>query len=89
MTFLKSCFNFKLFKESLKQQKYLMILHTILLFMITTLPALVIYNNSLEYNEVLETYDARSITQMLSGFNPYMMMLLTVAAVVTSIAIHF
>jgi len=85
MTFLKSCFNFKLFKESLKQQKYLMILHTILLFMITTLPALVIYNNSLEYNEVLETYDARSITQMLSGFNPYMMMLLTVAAVVTSI----
>lgn len=85
MTFLKSFFDKKFFWENLKQQKYLMILHTILLFICTTLPALVVYNDAISFNEPLQKYSAQDLASLLSGYNPFLMVLLTVMAIVTSI----
>lgn len=87
MTSLKSCFNFKLFRESFKQQKYIMILHTIMLFVVTTLPALVAKNNmdtAMSRASVDYSYMLRDIAMYLSGMNPAMMLLLTAASAVTA-----
>ena len=87
MTSLKSCFNFKLFRESFKQQKYIMILHTIMLFVVTTLPALVAKNNmdtAMSRASVDYSYILRDIAMYLSGMNPAMMLLLTAASAVTA-----
>ncbi len=88
MTSLKSFFNTKLFWENLKQQKYLMILHTILLFIVSTLPALIIYNDAVQFDEALTVYRAKDIAELFSGNNPFMMVLLTAVGVVTSIFLY-
>lgn len=85
MTSRKSYFNFKLFKQSAKQQKYIVLLHTILLFLCTTLPAVIEYNNSMNGNP--EKYTFQTIAELLSGLNPIIMLLLLAAAIITSISL--
>lgn len=85
MTSRKSYFNFKFFKQSAKQQKYILLLHTILLFLCTTLPAVIEFNNL--SNGTPEKYAFQTIAELLSGFNPIIMLLLMAAAIITSISL--
>lgn len=82
MTSRKSYFNLNLFKESVKQQKYIVLLHTIFLFLCTTLPAIITKNNA----SALTLKDSsEDMANMLSGFNPLLIPLVTAAAVITAI----
>ena len=77
MTSRKSYFNLNLFKESVKQQKYIILLHTIFLFLCTTLPALILNNNM---SEITQKADMETIAKLLSGYHPLMIPLITAAA---------
>ena len=82
MTSRKSYFNLNLFKESVKQQKYIILLHTIFLFLCTTLPALILNNNM---SEITQKSDMETIAKLLSGYHPLMIPLITAAAIITAI----
>lgn len=82
MTSRKSYFNLNLFKESVKQQKYIILLHTIFLFLCTTLPALILNNNM---SEITQKADMETIAKLLSGYHPLMIPLITAAAIITAI----
>ena len=82
MTSRKSYFNLNLFKESVKQQKYIILLHTIFLFLCTTLPALILNNNIYRMNEKSAFEE---MATYLSGYHPLMIPLITAAAIITAI----
>lgn len=68
MTSRKSFFNFEVMLQSIKQSKYIMILHTVALFLMTTIP---MYMRLQE----IEKYSRRinyggELSMWLSGFNP-------------------
>lgn len=65
MTSRKSFFNFEIMAESVKQAKYIMILHTIALFLITTIPVYMELQSENHYVRLAE-----QLSMWLSGFNP-------------------
>ncbi len=70
----KSLFNKNLFFEDIKQNKHIMILYTAFLLLITTLPAIISYNNYVMSNNG-SVYLLRECAEMLSLANPFVMLL--------------
>ena len=88
MTFQKYFCNFRLMLKNILQNKHIMILHTILLFLTTTLPSIVIYSG------IHERYTDNSYSYMRNGYNeifdflsfstPYQMLITVAVAIITS-----
>ncbi len=68
MTSRKSFFNFEIMAESVKQSKYIMILHTIALFLMTTIPVYMELQNYAEQDRY--SWLGEELSMWLSGFNP-------------------
>ena len=83
MTSLKFSYSFKLFKESFKQNKHIIIMHTILLLLATILPAQLaiagLEERVREFAPSIITYRAE-YTYFISGFSIFAMMVLCLAA---------
>lgn len=87
MTSLKFSYSFKLFKESLKQNRHIMIMHTILLLLATLLPAQISIADLAErIQEHYPTiYNIRAeYTYFISGFSAFAMMVMCLSAFATT-----
>lgn len=86
MTSLKFSYNLKLLKESIKQNKHIMIMHTILLLLATILPAQIsIANINQRIGEYSNSvYSMRGdYTYYISGFSAFAMIVLCLASFAT------
>ena len=75
MTSRKSFFNVNIMWETVRQYKYLMVLHTILLFLVTTMPGYISIQNMLDTlarGGAVSDYAIESIAHSLTGTNPLM-----------------
>ena len=86
MTSLKFSYSFKLFKESFKQNKHVIIMHTILLLLATILPAQMsivdLAERVREYAPSITTYRAE-YTYFISGFSILTMMVMCLSVFAT------
>ncbi len=86
MTSLKFSYSLKLFKESLKQNKHIMIMHIILLLLATILPAQLsivdLAERIKEYSHVLINMRSE-YTYYISGFSAFAMMVMCLSAFAT------
>ena len=86
MTSLKFSYSFKLFKESFKQNKHVIIMHTILLLLATILPAQMsivdLAERVREYAPSIINYRAE-YTYFISGFSIFTMMVMCLSAFAT------
>ncbi len=88
MTFRRYFCNFRLMLKNVLQNKHIMILHTILLFLTTTLPAIVIYSgmheryadNTFDYMR----YRYADIFEILSFSSPCQMLVTAAVGIITS-----
>lgn len=74
MTSRKSFFNVKIMWETVKQYKYLMILHAVLLFLVTTIPGYIgiqDLNDRIKKGIEVTEYTVEEISAFLSGANPF------------------
>ncbi len=86
MTFQKYLCNLKLTLKDFKQSKYIMIIHTLLLFFCTTLPAIITRSNmmqSIRYGTTNTTYYQRTMYEALSGRNGFIFLLLMLVSFAT------
>jgi ABC-type transport system involved in multi-copper enzyme maturation permease subunit len=68
MTSQKSFCNIKMMKDAILESKYVAVLHLIVLFLATSLPAIVVFNNG-----PVSEYTSGELAMFLSGANPIMM----------------
>lgn len=84
MTSGKSLFSINVFWESVKQSRYLMMLHAIALLIVTTLPAyMTFWNYHDHFTDKPSAIQLETITQSLSGFGAIMFCLAVVMVVMS------
>lgn len=86
MTSQKSFFSFKIMKESIKQTKYIMLLHTIALFLMTTLPAYV-YLKQIEQEREMLNYMSQNLLAPLAE-NPLLLLTAVLVPLICAVYLY-